>query len=418
MSLIPADNAVAAVAALFAIAAAGFLMEKTRIGALLTGAVWAILFAIIASNVGLIPQDSPGYSFVFRYFVPVLIPLFLMKADLKKIFFETGRMTGAFLLAALGTVIGAVVAFSLVSLPDYETATGGATREAGAVGAFIATYIGGSVNYAALIDVTGLRENDPSFVSAATAVDNLYSGLFLAILAVIPGWNWLASKFVQRDHSHGDIELAEETGKDGKAKPEEGKVTAASLAYSATFALIVVALGDGLVVLGNQVLAEPIQNMFASVFGVAVSDDVFGPWRYAIITVLALIPATAFPKTMARLHGGYELGIALSFVFFAAIAAGADLQAVLESAPMLIVIIAILLAIHGLVVFGLGSLLRFSMPELITASNAAILGATTAPALAAAKGWKDLVTPGVLVGVLGYALGTIIATAIYQIWPG
>ena len=58
----------------------------------------------------------------------------------------------------------------------------------------------------------------------------------------------------------------------------------------------------------------------------------------------------------------------------------------------------------------------FSLPELITASNAAVLGATTAPALAAAKGWKDLVTPGVIVGVFGYALGTIIATGVYQIW--
>ena len=38
--------------------------------------------------------------------------------------------------------------------------------------------------------------------------------------------------------------------------------------------------------------------------------------------------------------------------------------------------------------------------------------------LAAAKGWKDLVTPGVLVGVFGYAIGTIIATAVYQFWPG
>lgn len=409
MSLIPADNAFAAVAALFAIAAAGFLMEKTRIGALLTGAVWAILFAILASNVGLIPQSSPGYSFVFSYFVPVLIPLFLMKADLKKIFFETGRMTGAFALAALGTVIGAVVAFSLVALPDYEIATGGTTREAGAVGAFIATYIGGSVNYAALVDVTGLGENDPSFVSAATAVDNLFSGLFLAVLAVIPGWNWLASKFADRDHSAGEV-----------VEEEGGKATAATIAYSITFALIVVALADWLVDMGNAYA----RANWAPEDGCRVLEggrnmcDVFNNWRYAIITVLALIPATAFPKTMAKLHGGYEVGIALSFVFFAAIAAGADVVGLVQSAPMLILIIAILLAIHGLVVFGLGSLLRFSMPELITASNAAILGATTAPALAAAKGWKDLVTPGVLVGVFGYAVGTIIATAIFQIWPG
>ncbi|MFT6463014.1 MAG: putative membrane protein [Maricaulis maris] len=63
-------------------------------------------------------------------------------------------------------------------------------------------------------------------------------------------------------------------------------------------------------------------------------------------------------------------------------------------------------------------MLRLSLPELITASNAAILGATTAPALAAAKGWKDLVTPGVLVGVLGYAIGTPIATLVFELWPG
>ncbi|MHA6289657.1 DUF819 family protein [Maricaulis sp. CAU 1757] len=397
MSLIPADNELAVLAALFAIAAAGFLLEKTRIGALVTGAVSAILLAILASNIGIIPQNSPAYSFVFAYFVPVLIPLFLMKADLRKIFFETGRMTGAFLLAVLGTVIGAVVMFSLVSLPDYEAAlvAEGATREASAVGVFIATYIGGSVNYAALIEVTGLGENDPSFVASATAVDNLFSGLFLAVLAIMPGWTWLAKRFVKRDHSQGEVEAA----------PEEAagvaRVTPASLAYSITFALVVVVLGDW------------ITGQLVAWFGEEASY-----WRYAVITVLAVVPATAFPKTMGRLHGGYEIGIALSFVFFAAIAAGADVVSLVQNAPLLIIIIGGLLAIHGLVVFGLGSILRFSLPELITASNAAILGATTAPALAAAKGWKDLVTPGVLVGVFGYAIGTVIATAVFRMWPG
>ena len=383
MSLIPADNAVAAVAGLFVIAAAGFLMEKTRIGALLTGAVWAILFAIIASNIGLIPQDSPGYGFVFTYFVPILIPLFLMKADLRKIFFETGRMTLAFLLASLGTVLGAVLAFSLIDIGDNQAA---------AAGTFTATYIGGSVNYAALIDLTGLGRSDPSFVASATAVDNLFSGFFLAMLAVLPGWHWLAKRFVTRDHSQAEV--------DTQAGEAEGQTSAATLLYSATFALIVLALGDMLTELARARFGEWAGN-----------------WRYAIITVLALIPATAFPKTMARLHGGYELGIGLSFVFFAAIAAGADVMGLVQSAPVLIALIAILLTVHAIVTFGLGSIFRFSLPELITASNAAILGATTAPALAAAKGWKDLVTPGVLVGVFGYAIGTIIATAVYQFWP-
>jgi uncharacterized membrane protein len=131
-----------------------------------------------------------------------------------------------------------------------------------------------------------------------------------------------------------------------------------------------------------------------------------------------LLLATALPGTTQRLAGSFELGVALSFVFFAAIAAGADVPAMLGVAPLLIVLVLILLSLHLLLLLVLGSLLRLSLPELIIASNAAVLGATTAPALAATKGWRDLVTPGVLVGVLGYALGTFVGTALYRVWGG
>ncbi|GLK50891.1 MAG: hypothetical protein CMH94_03400 [Oceanicaulis sp.] len=393
MSLIPADNHLAVMAALFTIAAVAFLLEKTRIGALVTGTVSAIFIAILAANLRIIPSSAPAYDFVWTYFVPVLIPLFLMKADLKRIFFETTRMAAAFMLASAATVIGAVIAFSLIHVGDYEAGAVAAeygSRQAAAAGAFTATYIGGSVNYGALMSSTGLGAADPSFASAMTAVDNLYSGFFLALLAIIPGVSWIASRFVQRDHSQGEIEVA-----------GEDPISPASLTLSMAYALVVVALGS--------LVADLLDQVW---------DDAGRKWKFAIISVLSLIPATAFPKTMGRLRGGYEIGIALSFVFFAMIAAGADVVSLLQLAPVLMLLIGILLVVHAIVLFGLGSLLRLSLPELITASNAAILGATTAPALAAAKGWKDLVTPGVLVGVLGYAIGTPIATLVFEFWPG
>jgi uncharacterized membrane protein len=114
--------------------------------------------------------------------------------------------------------------------------------------------------------------------------------------------------------------------------------------------------------------------------------------------------------------GAFEVGVALSFPFFAAIAAGADIRAMISVAPLLIILVAILLSVHLTVLLVLGKKLGLTIPELLTASNAAILGATTAPAMAAAKGWHDQVTPGVLVGVLGYALGTFIGTALFQLW--
>ena len=51
-------------------------------------------------------------------------------------------------------------------------------------------------------------------------------------------------------------------------------------------------------------------------------------WRYVIITLLALTFATLAPAQAAQLSGSFEIGVGLSFVFFAAIAAGADVLAV------------------------------------------------------------------------------------------
>ena len=382
MPLIPADNHLAVMAALFVIAGAGFVLEKTRLGAQLTGAVAAILLAIAAANIGLIPHDAAAYSFVFTYLVPVLIPLFLFQADLRKIFFESTRMTVAFLLASIGTVVGVTVAALVLDLGGLGAAVVMAEgqREPAIAGLFASTYIGGSVNYAALGEITGLK-NDASFFSAATAVDNLFSAVYLGFLALMPGWAWLARKFAPHDGEG-------ETGEVANAP-----ISAMSLALALAAALSIVALGDGLV----------------------AWFDLPG-WRYVLISALTLIVATAFPVLPRVLAGSFELGVALSFVFFAAIAAGANLTAMIEVAPLLILLVFILLSIHALLTFGLGRLLGLSMPELIIASNAAVLGATTAPALAATKGWRHLVTPGVLVGVLGYALGTLLGTLIFRYW--
>jgi len=382
MTLIHADNHFALMAALFVIAGVSFLAERTRIGSHLTGAVIAILVAIAAANLKVIPHSAPAFDFVFSYFVPVLIPLFLFRANLRHMIFETTRMTIAFLVASVGTIVGVLIAVAVLDLsalaPMAETDP--ALREAGMAGLFASTYIGGSVNYAALGEITGLR-TDASFFSAATATDNLFSALFLSVLALLPGWQWLAKRFTQHEHGEAPDEVRQDNG-----------ISAASLTLALATAISFVAIGDAI----TAAIAMP-------------------SLRYAIITVLVLIAATALPEWMAKLRGGFELGVGLAFVFFAAIAAGADLVAMVQIAPILVVLVVILLSVHLLVLLAAGRLFKLTLPELVTASNAAVLGATTAPALAAARGWHDLVTPGVLVGVLGYALGTFAGTALFHL---
>ena len=381
MTLIPADQHFAVITAILALCALAFASERTVIGQKVTGTVVVILLAIAAANLGIIPHSAPAYGFIFSYVVPLLIPLFLFQADVRRLAREASRTSLAFLVAALGTVAGVIVAALLLDLSQLGVASELAAdrREAGIVGLFASTYIGGSVNYAALGEITGLSA-DASFFSAATAADNLFSAVFLSVIALVPGAHWIARHFVE----HTASEAVQVT---------ETVVTPASISYALAAAAGIVAITDLLC----WWLEIP-------------------SWRYAVMTLICVGLATAVPQIRDWFSGAFEVGVALSFPFFAAIAAGADIRAMISVAPLLIILVAILLSVHLTVLLVVGRKLGLTIPELLTASNAAILGATTAPAMAAAKGWHDQVTPGVLVGVLGYALGTFIGTALFRLW--
>jgi uncharacterized membrane protein len=250
---------------------------------------------------------------------------------------------------------------------------------------FAATYIGGSVNYAALGEMTGLS-NDASFFSAATAADNLFSAIFLGVLGLLPGMQWLARRFNDHPQTKNPASSSEELERNTVS------ITPTSLCTALAVATLLVTLSDAFSAWLN-----------------------FSGGRYIILTILTLALATMVPKLRVWCTGGFELGVVLSFVFFGSIAAGADVVAMLSVAPILIALVSILLTTHLICLLVVGRWLKLTLPELLTASNAAVLGATTAPAIAAAKGWYDQITPGVLVGVLGYSLGTLIGGLLFNL---
>ena len=68
--------------------------------------------------------------------------------------------------------------------------------------------------------------------------------------------------------------------------------------------------------------------------------------------------------------------------------------------------------INMLVSFTLGKAFKFSLEEIILASNANIGGPTTAAAMAISRGWTKLVGPILIVGTLGYIIGNYAGSAI------
>ena len=212
----------------------------------------------------------------------------------------------------MGTVAGVIVAALLLDLSQLGAASDLAAerREAGIVGLFASTYIGGSVNYAALGEITGLSQ-DASFFSAATAADNLFSAVFLSVIALIPGAQWLTRRFVPHTASSNVV----------LEKPE---VTPASIVYSLAAAGSIVAVTDLLC----WWLDIP-------------------SWRYAIMT---LITVASRLRSSVRFGLPAHSKLALrSPLPFCAIAAGADIRAMISVAPLLIVLVLILLSVHLIV---------------------------------------------------------------------
>lgn len=73
---------------------------------------------------------------------------------------------------------------------------------------------------------------------------------------------------------------------------------------------------------------------------------------------------------------------------------------------------ALLLACHALLLLLIGRALRVPARALLVASNACVLGPPTAAAMAVSRGWHDLVTPGLLCGLLGYAVANLVGIAL------
>ena len=101
-----------------------------------------------------------------------------------------------------------------------------------------------------------------------------------------------------------------------------------------------------------------------------------------------------------------ELGTWFIYQFFFVIGVPASIVMIIKNAPILLLFCFIIVVFNMLFCFGFGKLLRFNLEDIIIASNANIGGPTTAAGMAIAQGWNALVGPCMLVGTLGYVIGT------------
>ncbi len=330
-----------------------------------------IMFGAVLANLDLVPVSSSVYSLIGGPITSVAIVWLLFAVDLRDLKVAGPRMLGAFLIAVAATALGALTAFALLGhfFPEHGWQL---------AGVMTGTYSGGSLNFVSVGRAVGLSG---TLFAAATAADNLVTGIWVGATLLLPVW--LGRFYVAPPRV--DRENGEEVHVGDPMQASVGFRVLDMLALGGLALLVVLA-------------AERTAALTPAV------PSVIWLTTYALI-VAQLPPVRALP-------GALQLGTLALHLFFAVIGIGSRVDQILEVGIQVFYFTAIVVAVHGLLLFVVARFVRLDVETTAIASQASIGGPSTAIALAVARKRPELALPGAMVGLLGYALGTYAGIAV------
>ena len=375
MTLIPDDNVFALGTVLFGAAWLGFWIDTKDIGKKISGVVWVLTASMALSNFHVIPFKSPVYDFVGGTLIPLAIPMLLFKANLRKIFTESGTVMMVFLVAGLATIIGAVAGFYIMDLGEIGPKV---------AGVYTGGYIGGAVNFLA---VSRAVEMTPEQFSVAIGASSQVSNLALLMLIAIPSIPWIVKIIPSSEMANVSASRELQEG-DEKFVPFRLNDVSAAIAISFAICAVSTSIGDYMGI---------------------------GQYNILIITVLTLLVANLFPNAFANLRGDFDLGMLLMYLFFAAVGAGTNATIFLSDAFNLFVYGMFIIVVHLTIILLVAKIFKVDLADAIVASAAALVGPAVTAAIAISRGWRNLVTPGIMCGIFGYAIATFIGVAITKL---
>jgi uncharacterized membrane protein len=343
----------------------------------------------LLNTAGLIDgEHSRLYFIASRYLLPATLVLLTLSMDLPAIARLGPKALVMFLTGTAGVLLGGPLAILIWSFISPEVVGGEAWRGFATIAG---SWIGGGANQAAMKEIFQV---DASVFGRMVAVDVLVANLWAAVLLFLAG----RAEAFDRRRGADTAALAAlrqriETFERRHARP----VQLRDLVYMA-------ALGFGLMGLSHA-LAGPLAR-FCGGLG-AWAEQISLTSEFFWVVVLATTFGLALSLTRARQlegAGASKLGSLMVYVLVATIGMQMDLRAVAQQ-PLLFGVGLTWILIHGALMFAVMYAIRAPLFYMAVGSQANIGGAASAPVIAAAF-HPSFAPVGVLLAVLGYALGT------------
>lgn len=348
----------------------------------------------IFSTIGLYSGDvSRLYTIASQYLLPTSLVLLTISIDLKAIARLGPKAVIMFLGGTVGIIIGGPLAVLIVSFINPDL-VGGQGPEAvwRGLATIAGSWIGGSANQTAMKEVYEVGDR---LFSVMIAIDVLVANVWMACLLFAAGRSKQIDARVGADTSAID---------EVKTKVEDFRARVARIPVLKD---TITVLAVGFVVtaishLGADLIAPRIERHAPGLAQFSLTSKFF--WIVVIATTGGLLLSLSSRVRALEGVGASTLGSVLLYVLIATIGMKMNILAVFDQ-PALFLVGSIWMGFHALTMLLLAWLIKAPLFFLAVGSQANVGGAASAPVVASAF-HPALAPVGVLLAVLGYALGT------------
>ena len=347
----------------------------------------------IFNSLGIISGEESNLYFVAsRYLLPTSLVLLTISIDLPEIKKLGPKAIIMFLTGTVGIILGGPLAILIVSsfAPDVVGGVGpdavwrGLTTVAG-------SWIGGGANQAAMKEIFNVGD---TLFSSMIAVDVIVANIWMAFLLYGAGINERIDAKFQADNS-AITEL--------KEKIEVYRAQILRIP-DLTDTLKVMTVGFGVTAiahLGADIIAPWITESAPWLAKFSLTSKFF--WLIVLATTIALGLSFTKARELEGV-GASRYGSLFLYILVATIGMKMNIMAIFEN-PGLFIIGLIWIAFHAILLIIVAKIIRAPFFFLAVGSQANIGGAASAPIVASAF-HPSLAPVGVLLAVLGYAIGT------------
>lgn len=350
----------------------------------------------LLGTLGLIdPEASQLYFVASRYLLPASLVLLTLSLDLGAVRRLGWRMIVMFLVGSLGIMFGGPIVFQLFTWLTPETVAGvgpdapwrGMTTVAG-------SWIGGGANQAAMKEVFDVSDE---IFSTWVTVDVIMANVWMAVLLYGTG---IAER----------IDRA--TGADtGAIEDLKRRVTSYQAEHERVPTLVdlykIVGVGFGVTAiahLGADFLGPTIEANYPGLARFSLTSGFF--WLIVIASTLGVCLSFT-PLRKLEGAGASRVGSVFLYILVATIGMKMDLRSIFENQGLFLVGLA-WISIHAVLMVIVARLIRAPFFFVAVGSQANVGGAASAPVVASA--FHPVLAPvGVMMAVLGYAIGTYAA---------